>query len=81
MSADVGRLRWRSRRGMRELDAVLLAFLDRSFESLNEADKARYDALLDLPDPLLYDYLVRRHAPEDEQLARLIAVIRGDGEG
>jgi antitoxin CptB len=66
---------------MRELDAVLLAFLDHSFEKLSEADKARYDALLDLPDPVLYDYLVRRHVPEDDALARLIAVIRGEQEG
>ena len=80
MSTELGRLRWRSRRGMRELDAVLLAFLDRSFEKLNDADKARYDALLNLPDPELYDYLVRRHEPQDPELARLVAIIRGDGE-
>src|SRR5690606_23570929 len=77
MSTELGRLRWRSRRGMRELDAVLLAFLDRSFEKLNDADKARYDALLNLPDPELYDYLVRRHEPQDKELARLVAIIRG----
>jgi len=78
MSIDVGRLRWRSRRGMRELDAVLLTFLDRSFEKLSDGDKAAYAALLDLPDPELYDYLVRRHVPEDPELARLVAIIRGD---
>ncbi len=78
MTIDVGRLKWRSRRGMRELDAVLRAFLDHSFESLSDADKARYDALLNLPDPELYDYLVRRYEPEDPELARLISLIRGD---
>ena len=30
MSADLARLRWRSRRGMRELDAVLRSFVQRS---------------------------------------------------
>jgi len=79
MSIDVGRIRWRSRRGMRELDAVLLGFLDRSFEKLSDEDKAAYAALLDLPDPELYDYLVRRHEPEDPALARLVAIIRGEG--
>ncbi|HEX6996469.1 MAG TPA: succinate dehydrogenase assembly factor 2 [Gammaproteobacteria bacterium] len=78
MSIDVGRLRWRSRRGMRELDAMLLTFLERSFESLNDADKVLYDALLNLPDPELYDYLVRRNEPADPELARLVAVIRGE---
>ena len=71
MTPDIGRLRWRSRRGMRELDAVLLPFLEGAFEKLSDADKARYDALLNLPDPELYDYLVRRHAPDDaEQIGR-----------
>jgi len=78
MSIDVGRLRWRSRRGMRELDVILLTFLERSFENLNDADKALYDSLLDLPDPELYDYLVRRHDPADPELARLVAIIRGE---
>ncbi len=78
MSLDLGRLRWRSRRGMRELDAILLSFLERSFENLNDADKALYDSLLDLPDPVLYDYLVRRHEPDDPELARLVSIIRGE---
>jgi len=63
---------------MRELDAILLSFLERSFENLNDADKALYDSLLDLPDPVLYDYLVRRHEPDDPELARLVSIIRGE---
>ena len=47
-------------------------------ENLNDADKALYDSLLDLPDPVLYDYLVRRHEPDDPELARLVSIIRGE---
>ena len=55
------RLRWRCRRGMRELDA---------------ADKSRFAAILDLPDPELYGYLAGRSEPPDESIAALIERIR-----
>ncbi len=61
---------------MRELDAVLSPFVERELESLNDADKARFDALLNLSDPELYDYLLRRHEPEDRELTQLIERIR-----
>jgi len=77
MSADIARLRWRCRRGMRELDAVLLAFVDDSFAALTDADKERFAGLLKLPDPELYGYLVRRHEPDDPELARLVDRLRG----
>jgi antitoxin CptB len=81
MSQESARLRWRCRRGMRELDAVLEAFLDRDFRALDEADKRRFAALLDLPDPELYGYLLSRHEPNDPDTARLVARIRRSLEG
>jgi len=62
---------------MRELDAVLLPFVERHLDGLSEEDKARFDALLNLSDPELYDYLLRRNEPEDRGLAELINRIRG----
>jgi antitoxin CptB len=76
MTDPYAKLRWRCRRGMRELDAVLQAFLDRGFGTLDEADKARFETLLDLPDPVLHGYLVGRHEPEDPDTVRLIERIR-----
>lgn len=61
---------------MRELDAVLLPFVERHFEALSAADKARFEALLNLSDPELYDYLLRRNEPEDAELANLLERIR-----
>jgi antitoxin CptB len=70
------RLRWRCRRGMRELDAVLQAFLRDCFDTLSEGDKLRFERILDLPDPELYAYLARRSEPSDAQDARLLELIR-----
>ncbi len=75
-AAQLAKLRWRSRRGMRELDAVLQAFLQGSFFALDAADIARFEALLELSDPQLHAYLVGRHEPADPATASLIARIR-----
>ena len=76
MSADVARLRWRCRRGMRELDAVLEYFVSSSFADLGAEDIARFERILELPDPELFAYVTGRSAPADDDIARLIERIR-----
>jgi antitoxin CptB len=61
---------------MRELDAVLERFLERGYPSSSEQDKARFEALLELPDPDLYSYLIGGHEPADRDIASLLARIR-----
>ena len=61
---------------MRELDTVLEAFLDESFETLSEDDKLRFAAILDLPDPELHSYILGRTEPADRDHVRLIRGIR-----
>ena len=39
------------RRGMREMDLVMGHFADREIASMNEADLAAFERLLDVPDP------------------------------
>ena len=76
MTADVARLRWRCRRGMRELDAVLESFVESSLAQLGAADIASFERILDLPDPELFAYVTGRSAPADVDIARLIEQIR-----
>ncbi len=61
---------------MRELDTVLEAFLEASFETLDDDDKLRFAAILDLPDPELYSYILGRAEPADREHVRLIRGIR-----
>jgi succinate dehydrogenase flavin-adding protein (antitoxin of CptAB toxin-antitoxin module) len=61
---------------MRELDALLEAFLDRDFAALDRGEIALLEQILDLPDPELHGYLVRSIEPEDRAVAALIARIR-----
>ena len=75
-SADLARLRWRCRRGMHELDGVLEQFLRVSLATLDADDFARFERILDLPDPELVAYLTGRSAPADPDLLRLVERIR-----
>ena len=76
MDARFAKLRWRCRRGMRELDAVLQKFLDVESGRLTEAEIGRFEEILELPDPVLHAYLLGRSAPADDAIAALIDRIR-----
>jgi antitoxin CptB len=75
-SADFARLRWRCRRGMHELDGVLESFAQAALQTLDADDLARFERILDLPDPELVAYLLGRSAPADPDVSRLIERIR-----
>ena len=61
---------------MRELDAVLMRFLDSEFESLPEAEKHAFAAILELPDPEIHGLLLGRQKPEEPGVARVIEAIQ-----
>lgn len=66
------RLRWRSRRGMLELDLLLLPFFDEVFDQLTEADQGIFIRLLDQDDPDLLQWFSRKGVPDDPELAELV---------
>ena len=70
--SEESRLRWQCRRGMRELDELLLDYLERRYPDDGEADKAAFRALLELADPELNAYLLQRQTPNSEPIARVI---------
>lgn len=70
------RLFWASRRGMLELDLILLPFLEHIYPTLSEEDQIVYQRLLDSEDQDLFAWFLRRGEPEDPDLARIVQVIR-----
>jgi antitoxin CptB len=76
MDARIAKLKWRCRRGMRELDALLLAFVDANAAGLTQAELACFEEILALPDPHLHAYLLGRSAPPDAATADLLERIR-----
>jgi antitoxin CptB len=74
--SELSRLRWLCRRGMKELDLVMSAYLERHYESAPGARQARFRDLLQMPDPDLYDLLLGRGESNDPELAALLQVLR-----
>ena len=70
--SEASRLRWQCRRGMRELDELLLRYLDEYYPSDSETEKAAFQAVLELPDPELNGYLLQRQTPSSEPIARVV---------
>jgi len=59
-------LKWQCRRGMRELDELLLQYLEQRYELAPDSEKAAFCALLELPDPELVGYLLQQEVPAPE---------------
>lgn len=57
------RLRWRARRGTRELDRMLECWIDDHFPTTDAATLGDFDALLDCADPDLWDWLTGNTQP------------------
>lgn len=70
------RLKWQCRRGMRELDLMLLAYIEAHYAELEPAALARLEQLLEYPDQLLLEILMGRQPPADPALAELARAIR-----
>ena len=65
--ARIKRLRWRTRRGTRELDALFGGWLDERFGQVDEALRVAFEELLDVQDPDLWDWVMgHAKAPRDD---------------
>jgi antitoxin CptB len=63
---ETSRLRWQCRRGMRELDQLLVRYLEQRYERADDDEKAAFQSLLALSDPQLLGYLLNKTAPAPE---------------
>lgn len=74
--AELRRLRWRCRRGMRELDQLLERWLDQCWMQTSEVERGVFLQLLDCEDDTLWRwFLGHDHAP-DVALDALVQRIR-----
>jgi antitoxin CptB len=67
-----GRLVWRCRRGMKEIDLLLVAWLQGRYAAATAAERATFEAFLELPDPEIAGYLLGRATPTDSAIAALV---------
>jgi len=73
---DFARLRWGCRRGMLELDILLLPFFDNHFNQLTDKQKKLFATLLTYQDRELYAWFIGSEIPKDRALSELIQIIK-----
>jgi antitoxin CptB len=76
LDAQARRLLWRCRRGMKELDLLLERFARRELPHAGPEGRRALAQLLELPDPMLVDYLLGQAIPPEPELAQLVLSIR-----
>lgn len=76
---DQRRLRWRSRRGMLELELALAPFVEHRLERLSAADRVSYARLLEHDDVDIYEWVRGRSDPHDPGLRAIVAAVREAG--
>lgn len=71
----LARLRWACRRGMLELDVLLLPFVEQAFDELSFEQQEAFERLLTSDDPDLYAWFMGHQKCEDEELAQMVAKV------
>ena len=69
------RLQWQCRRGMLELELFLNDFLEYDYDELSEKNKSLFVDLLNVIDPVLFDYLMGTQEPDDYGLRDIVRKI------
>lgn len=70
------RLLWQCRRGMLELDLLLIPFAEKQYPHLSDNEKQAFNALLHYPDPVLFDWMMGAGNPNEPELIDIVQLIR-----
>jgi antitoxin CptB len=73
---ELQKLRWRSRRGMRELDQLMERYLTQRWLEADSTERAVFDRLLACEDDRLWRWFLGYETAEDADLHALVERIR-----
>jgi antitoxin CptB len=68
----LAQVRWRCRRGLRELDVLLMHYFDHNFGKSTPERQMAFVALLEMQDPVILSYLTGNTQPKDSAIADII---------
>jgi antitoxin CptB len=74
--AELGRLRWRCRRGMRELDQLLTRWLEMRWPQASAVERKNFERLLEVEDDQLQRWCMGRERPDSKELHALVDQLR-----
>jgi antitoxin CptB len=75
-SIPIGQLRWRCRRGTKELDRILGGFLEHEYLQSDPALQRAFVSLLEVQDPDIYDWLMGVKQPADEKFKNIVCFLQ-----
>lgn len=73
---NIAKIKWSCRRGMLELDKILLDFVNKEFEALSDTKKEAFVKLLDNSDTQLYKWFIGDSLPTEYEFQDLVLCIR-----
>lgn len=73
---ELKRLRWRCRRGMRELDVLFNAYLDRAWPTASDEERGVFLQLMDCEDDRLWRWFMGYEDVPDANLRALVERMR-----
>ncbi len=66
---------WQCRRGLWELDAILIPFVEKNFDDLDSDNQKLFKELLSYEDVDLFDLLVNQKEPAEVSIKKLVDII------
>lgn len=66
------RLLWRCRRGLREMDLLLEAYVRRCYPELGEEEQRQFEAFLNETDPDILSWVMNRAAPDNAAYRKFV---------
>lgn len=74
-TVSLPRLLWACRRGMLELDVLLMPFVKEAYGDLSEQHQRDFQRLLTCEDPQLFSWFMKHKVCPDAELAEIIDAI------
>lgn len=71
----LNRIFWHSRRGMLELDLILVPFVRDHYPHISEQDQERFEQLLACEDQDMFSWFMGAAVPEDAEIATIVGKI------
>ena len=78
--SEMGRLRWQCRRGMKEVEVVLLPYLESRYASAGEREQRLFKQLLACHDVDMFEWFTYRDKPTDIDLIEIVGKVLGKVE-
>lgn len=72
---ELKKLYWHCRRGMLELDVLLMPFVQEVYPDLDLQNQERFKKLLSCEDQDLFGWFMQRDEPDDEDLKKIVRMI------